>query len=764
MNPRARRGVRVTARAAVALAVVAVGAGWMAIAATAVPSFDAVRAAHVASDVPLLDRHGAVLAEVRTDRRERRLGWTALGDVSPALRSAVLAAEDRRFAAHHGVDVRALASAVLGRVVGRPARGASTISMQVAALVDPSLTRRGHGRTWRQKIRQMRLALALERRWSKDEILETYLNRVVYRGELRGVAAAAAFVFGKAPHGLDDAESLILAALVQNPNADVATVTRRAARLAGAMGKSAGAMGKSAGAMSRSAGAMGTSGDAIGNTGDATSTSVDAAALAAAAAHLDAPAVRTGAADLAPHLAHRLLAGAHAPVASTLDAGVQRVARDALQRALLALRGRNVEDGAVLVVDNASGDVLAWVGGSGALSRARFVDTVRAPRQPGSTLKPLLYGLAFERRLLTPASLVEDTPLALAVAGGLYRPRDYDQQFRGLVSARTALASSLNVPAVRTLGLVGGDAFVAMLHDLDFTAATESGDYYGPALALGGADVTLHELVGAYRMLANGGVWSPLHVTPEAADTPAPAPRRVLSAAAAFQVTDVLADRESRSTTFGLESALATRFFTAVKTGTSKEMRDNWCLGFSERYTVGVWVGNASGAPMHDVSGVTGAAPVWLEVMSYLHRATPSTAPPPPAALVAARVAFPDEVEPARQDWFVRGTEPAGATALAGGVAALAAGMVRIVAPVDGTIVALDPDIPEDRQRVPLELAGTVPGLRWRIDDADLGPAAGLTLWEPIGGTHTVALVDADARVVDTATLEVRGGVRRRSR
>ncbi|MEO6029483.1 MAG: penicillin-binding protein 1C [Candidatus Binatia bacterium] len=719
MNLRARLGVGV-----VALALTAVVAGGATIAMAPVASFDAVRAAHVASDVPLLDRHGTVIAEVRTDRRERRLGWTAIADVSPALRAAVLAAEDRRFATHPGVDVRALASAVVGRIVGRPARGASTISMQVAALVDPTLARRDHRRTWQQKIRQMRLALALERHWSKDEILETYLNRVVFRGELRGVAAAAAFVFGKAPHGLDDAESLILAALVQNPNASVATVARRAARLAAA---------------------------ARATDGPASTVSDDA--LGAAAARLDAPAVRTGVADLAPHLAHRLLAGAQAPVASTLDAGVQRVARDSVQRALLALRGRNVEDGAVLVVDNASGDVLAWVGGSGALSRARFVDTVRAPRQPGSTLKPLLYGLAFERRLLTPASLVEDTPLALAVAGGLYRPRDYDQHFRGLVSTRTALASSLNVPAVRTLGLVGGDAFVALLHDLDFTTATESGEYYGPALALGGADVTLYELVGAYRMLANGGVWSPLHVTPAADATTGSAGRRVLSAATAFQVTDILADRESRSTTFGLESALATRFFTAVKTGTSKEMRDNWCLGFSDRYTVGVWVGNASGAPMHDVSGVTGAAPIWLEVMSYLHRATPSTAPLPPAELVAARVTFPSEVEPARQDWFVRGTEPA--------ARALAAGMVRIIAPVDGTIVALDPDIPEDRQRVPLELAGTAPGLRWRIDDADLGPAAGLTLWEPIGGTHTVALVDADARVVDTATLEVRGGRRR---
>jgi penicillin-binding protein 1C len=265
----------------------------------------------------------------------------------------------------------------------------------------------------------------------------------------------------------------------------------------------------------------------------------------------------------------------------------------------------------------------------------------------------------------------------------------------------------------------------------------------------------LHELVGAYRVLANGGMWSPLRVTATADDGATNAPRRVLSAASAYQIADVLADRESRCTTFGLESALATRFFTAVKTGTSKDMRDNWCLGFSERYTVGVWVGNASGAPMHDVSGVTGAAPVWLEVMSWLHRATPSTAPAAPPALVAATVAFPGDVEPPRREWFVPGTEP-DAT-----VRRLATGAVRIAAPVDGTVVALDPDIPHDRQRVALEATSAAPDLRWRVDDVDLGAVGGLTLWAPVAGTHTVALVDGRTRVLDTATLEVRGALGR---
>jgi penicillin-binding protein 1C len=728
-----RRARRRTWRAAAALAAAGAAVAWFATAPPLVPSFDAVRARHRPSDVPLLDRHGAVLHELRTDAGERRLAWVPLAEMSPALAPAVLAVEDRRFRDHRGVDLRALAGAILEGLGGRTARGASTITMQLAALLDPELAPRRSGRTLAQKLRQMRAALALERHWSKDRILEAYLNRAVFRGELRGIGAAAALLFGKAPHGLDSAESLVLAAGLRSPSAAAAVIARRAAHLAAASGAG-----------------------------------VEAAALAAAAERAAVAARRPTPTDLAPHLARRLLAGRAAPLATTLDAATQRQARAALGRALTALRGRNVEDGAVLVADNATGDVLAWVGGSGALSRARFVDAVRARRQPGSTLKPFLYGLAFERRLLTPATLIEDAPLAVTTSGGLYRPRDYDDRFRGLVSARTALAASLNVPAVRTLGLLGGDAFVALLHDLGFAAVTEDGEFYGPALALGSADATLFELVGAYRALANGGIWSPLRVVADAASADAEthgaaaraaaassAPsRRVLSAAAAFQVGDILADRESRSPTFGLESALATRFFTAVKTGTSQDMRDNWCLGWSELYTVGVWVGNASGAPMHDVSGTAGAAPVWLEVMTWLHRATPSAAPAPPPGLVAATVAFPDDVEPQRREWLVAGTAP--------GTGVLAAGAPRIATPIDGTIVALDPDIPAERQRLPLRAAGAAAGLRWRVDDTDLGAATAPApaLWQPTPGMHVVALVDAARVPLATATVEVRGGRR----
>jgi penicillin-binding protein 1C len=691
-----------------------------------VPSFAQVRSRHRPSDLRLLDRHGEVIHEHRTDPERRRLRWTALDEVSPALRAAVLEAEDRRFMRHAGVDARAAAAAVVERLTGRGGRGASTVTMQLAAFVDPGLRHRGEARTVVQKWRQVRLALAIERDWSKPEILEAYLNLATFRGELDGVRAAASLLFAKEPHGITEPEAVVLAALLRAPNARMDAVARRAGRLADRLGWRA-----------------------------------DGATLDSVVASAMAPATGPGPrVALAPHAAVRLApawgrgAPTGADVPSTLDAAVQQAAAEALRRHLAAVRARGVRDGAVLVVDNDSGEVLAYVGGDPERGSARYVSGIHARRQAGSSLKPFVYALALDERLLTPASLLEDSPLEIAVAGGLYRPRNYDGEFRGLVSVRTALASSLNVPAVRALDLAGVEAALDRLRQLGFTGLVEDGDFYGPSLALGSADVSLWELVGAYRALARGGVWSPIRLSP--ADPSEPG-RRVYSAEAAHLVGHILADRESRGATFGLESPLATPFWTAVKTGTSKEMRDNWCVGFSRRYTVGVWVGNFSGEPMRDVSGVTGAAPIWSDVMAWLHRSVPSRPPAAPLGVVSRPVRFPAASEPRRVEWFLAGTEP-DTTA-----PAPAAGRARIVAPVGGTVIALDPDIPRDLQRVVLEASGSTAGARFTVDGQPVGAEGGLVVWPPVPGRHVVALLDADDREVDRVRIEVRGPARVRA-
>ncbi len=400
--------------------------------------------------------------------------------------------------------------------------------------------------------------------------------------------------------------------------------------------------------------------------------------------------------------------------------------------------------------------MLAYVGSSGERSGAARVDGVAAPRQAGSTLKPFLYALALDARLLTAASLVEDSPLAIATARGIYAPQNYDREFHGLVSVRTALASSLNVPAVRTLGLAGLDRFHEALRRLGFDTLTEPDEHYGAALALGGADVSLLALANAYRALANGGVWGPARVVVAA---PSPAERRrVFGPEASFVVADILADRGARALAFGFENALATRVRSAVKTGTSKDMRDNWCVGFTGRYTVGVWVGNFSGAPMRDVSGVTGAAPIFRELVARLHandapagEARGGAAPPP--GLVRTAVRFDPAVEAERDEWFLRGTE----MTLVRGTDAGTGTTPRIRYPAPDTIIAVDPDLPPGRQRVAFEAAPAVPGLAWRLDGEALADERGRALWTPRPGRHTLALEDAAGRTLSRVSFEVRG-------
>ncbi len=680
----------------------------------AAPSFDQVRAAHNRSESILLDRHGEVLHELRTNNRGRRLEWVRLRDVSPALPAALLVAEDRRFYRHHGVDWASIAGALTG--VLRPGtRGASTITMQLAARLDAELRPAGQHRTIWQKWEQMRGARALERSWSKEQIMEAYLNLVTFRGELEGLAAAAGGLFEKQAQGLTQAESLTLAALVRSPNADMDQVVRRACQLADSMN-------------------LGLSHAEI------------SACVGAALSH---PYFIRPQASLALHVAQRLFADARSHtgkvpdrIVCTLDRDLQQSAIDTLRRHIMSVRQQNVHDGAVLVLDNRTGEVLAYVGNTGEEGSARYVDGIQALRQAGSALKPLIYGAAFDQRILTAASLIDDSPLDIPVAGGVYRPSNYDKLFHGPVTARTALASSLNVPAVKTLNLIGVESALKVLGAAGFEKL-RSPDFYGPSLALGAADVSLWELTNAYRCLANGGVWSPARFS---FDAPPGQARQVLSPQAAFIVADILSDRESRSQTFSLESPLSTRFWTAVKTGTSKDMRDNWCVGFSDRYTVGVWAGNFSGEPMWNVSGISGAAPVWVEIMNWLHRSGTSTEPKPPAGVVASNSPEGD----GRREWFIRGTENA---VLAGE----ANHGFRILYPAPGTIVALDPDIPPEDQRLFFEADPKDERLRWALDGHTIGSAGALLLWTPVRGKHSLALIDGTGHTVDTVTFEVRG-------
>ncbi|WP_082928395.1 penicillin-binding protein 1C [Cupriavidus gilardii] len=715
--------------------------------ADTLPDFDQVRDSYRSADVIVRDRHGEPVATVRTDFSARRGQWVALDEISPAVRTAIVLSEDRRFYRHSGVDWQGVAGAAWANLWNTRTRGASTLTMQLAALLDDELRRGAGGRSAAQKMSQAWRAARLERGWSKSQILEAYLNLVPLRGELVGLSALSQGLFGKLPSGLDAREAALAVALVRAPNAAPARVAQRACQILREMAQPDGCNGLDG---------------------------FTQLALARAAM----PPAGPGRAQLAPHLGRLLVeraapgASRTAPAAidSTLDAGVQRLATASLQRHLRELAGRHVEDGAVVVLDNANGDVLAYVGSSGTLSAAAQVDHAAALRQAGSTLKPFLYAQALEERRLTAASLLDDRPVNLPTGGGLYIPRNYDGRYGGWVSMRAALAGSLNVPAVRTLVMVTPHRFHRRLVALGLPL-TEAGDYYGYSLALGSADVSLLTLTNAYRTLANQGRQAPVRMR---LAEPAPRPLAVMSAAATHVIGDVLSDRHARARTFGLDSPLTTRFWTAVKTGTSKDMRDNWCIGWSQHYTVGVWVGNASGAAMRDVSGVSGAAPVWHEVMAYLHRDRASRPPAMPAGVERVPVRFEGVPEPARDEVFLAGTAvplvAVGSHQEGTPVARLAAERGRgaaIASPADGTVFALDPDIPPQAQRVWLhaeDVAGrTARAVAWRLDGKRLG-RGGKLAWLPWPGRHRLELVDAGGTVLDTVRIEVRGATVREGR
>lgn len=709
-------------------------------AAQALPRFDEVRQTHLPSDLTLLDRHGVALQTIRVDDRARRLPWVSLQDMSSPLRQAIVMSEDRRFWVHSGVDWQAVAASAWANLWNQRTRGASTVTMQLAGLLDSDHARPRGGRSVTAKLGQAWQARALEQQWRKSDILEAYLNLVPLRGELVGLPALSLTLFGKHPSALDAQESAITAALVRGPNASPALVSQRACQVLRLMRSGHRCLGLGA--------------------------------------FTEAALRRRGGMPLgeqaAPHAARQVLAALRqagvdgsehpwpATVRTTLDASLQRLAASQLRQQLRELSHREVEDGAVIVLDNRSGEVLAWVGSAGALSSAREVDGVIARRQPGSTLKPFIYQLAFERRLLTPASLLDDSPISLSTSNGAYTPQNYDRRFKGWVSVRQALGSSLNIPAVRAGGLVGSEAIAQRLNSLGL-GLSKTGGFYGPGLALGSAEVTLRDLSNAYRTLAQGGWHAPVvWLKDPAIPFARPRPRRALDAAATYLITDILADNNARAATFGLDSLLATRGFAAVKTGTSKDMRDNWCIGYSDRYTVGVWIGNASGAPMQAVSGVSGAAPVWARLMAALHQGAPSRAPAPPPGLVQQQVQFTGWPQPeaSRQEWFQAGTQQALWRVQDAPPATRA-----IAQPQPGAVYALDPDMPAGVQRVVFRASGAFAEpaespqrdapATWWLDGRPIGHGR-IIQWSPIMGKHRLEL-RRGRDLLDRIYFEIRG-------
>jgi penicillin-binding protein 1C len=525
---------------------------------------------------------------------------------------ALLAAEDHRFYDHLGIDPAAiLRAAFVDLWHRRLVMGGSTLTMQLARTLRP------HPRTWVGKIREAALAVRIEWSLRKDEILEQYVNRVSFGPNLRGVAAASRAYFDKSPNSLSIAEAALLAGLPRGPTLyDLARrpdlARRRRDRILERM--------VAAGTLSADAAQHAEQEPIL----------LQTRRSSFGAPHLVAGLV-SGVLDARqPGLAEALREPA-VEIETTIDRDLQRVAEAQVASTVDALASKGISAASVVVVDNATGDVLAYVGSPDFFDQEHlgYNDGARAERQPGSALKPFLYELAMEKLGYDPSTRLADVELHVDEGARDYSPRDYDGRFRGPVRLREALGSSLNVPAVQTVVQLGVDPFLRRLHDLGFATLTRDAAYYGPALALGDGEVTLLDLVRAYTVLARRGVDRPLRfvsrVTRESPVALEPGTEhRIMPQRFADLVVDILKDHEARNESFGDRTVLDFPFDVAAKTGTSKGYRDNWAVGFTRAVTVGVWVGNMSGEAMTDVSGITGAGPLFHAVLDAAMRGRPS--------------------------------------------------------------------------------------------------------------------------------------------
>ncbi len=682
------------------------------------PSYIEFKSQFISSERLLLDRKGKVLHELRFNHKVRRFEWIPLSEVAASLKKSVIAAEDKRFYSHFGVDWLSFSSALYHRIMGTPRGGASTISMQLTEFFNSLNGKIKNKRNGWDKIAQMIRASYLESQWNKDQILEAYLNLIHFKGELQGVSASSYGLFEKDPISLNLNESIIMTVLIRSPNSTPQKIIDRAVRLSEVL--------------------------------EAKALYSDLASLASqvSSAQYKIKPIAQNAFHIAHQVQHLGLFKNQVQVKTTLDSDIQRLATAALRKQVLSLKDQNMNDGAVVVLDNETGDILAYVGNVGAQSSAPHVDGARSLRQAGSTLKPFLYGSAFEKKLLTPASVLNDSPLDIFIQGsGSYRPQNYDRNFHSFVTVRNALASSLNIPAVKTIEMVGVPSFTETLSSLGITDL-ERPDFYGPSLALGSADVRLVQLTNAYRTLANKGIWSPTQFVKPTTLLPG---HRVFTDETAYLVSSILSDREARSTTFGLENMLSTRYWTAVKTGTSKDMRDNWCVGYSKKYTVGVWTGNFSGESMWSVTGIQGAAPVWLEVMNSLHETVPSAPPALPAKVISKTIHFP-QWKVTKNEVFLKGTEPTSAD-----IRFESQPSAKIIYPLNGSYMALDPEIPSKNQKVFINIDNPSQNIKILMNNKEIGTAEKYFLWKPKVGKHTLKLIDPDKNTIDEIQFEIKG-------
>jgi len=580
-------------------------------------------------------------------------------------------------------------------------------------------------------------AAQLEQRFSKADILEFYLNQAPFAGNRRGVTQAACYFWDRALDTLTEREQISLAVMMRAPgklSLYRTTPERLQPRII----------------------SLATQLVSIG-------------ALAPAELHQIAiettPTRKEIVAVRADHFT-RYVQGLHnktpsvTPLYSTLDSGLQRSVQEILETRLKDLASQHATDGAVLVIDNRSAEVLAWVN-AGIFSDqpGSQIDANITPRQPGSTLKPFLYALALQRGW-SAATVISDTPLAEPVGAGLHTYRNYSRMHYGDIPLREALGNSLNIPAIRTVQFTGKDNFLTLLRTAGFSSLTKPAEFYGEGLALGNGEVTLLELVRGYLILANRGIYRPLILSRGREGEHPAHPIRIFDADTTSIISNILSDPHARRLEFGSDGLLNFPIQTAVKTGTSTDYRDAWAVGFSNNFTIGVWMGNLDRSSMTSISGARGPALVLRSVFASLEkqredrglylspRLTRKAVCAASGELAAAQCRSVSEL-------FVPGTEPrrvcskhhnhaeSEPSSAATFDVAPNSPPARITMPTPGLHLAMDPRVPDSKEAFAFELATTTPlaEIQWIVDDIAVYSSRGdhtRYLWQLSPGRHTV--------------------------
>jgi penicillin-binding protein 1C len=719
----------------------------------------------------IVDRHGHVLYEA-LGKDGSRIKPIDAATLPPLLASATVAAEDRRFYSHAGVDPVALVRAARHNLVERQVvEGGSTITQQVAKLLiqrREGVKRRGMA----AKVREMVLALRLEHRFTKREILALYLNLAAYGNQATGAARASYAYFGVEPSMLTPAQAAFLSALPQRPSAFNPWKNAASAR------------NRQLAVIRRMAA------EGLLTTEQVREARDERLALLPRGNPFDAP-----------HFVDMVRTSnpSGAKIETTLDIDLQRQVEGIIDHERASLKVHGAANVAVVVLDNHRGEWLAWEGSGdyGDAEHGGAIDGPLVPRQPGSALKPFTYALAFEQGK-TPATVLPDIPSHFPTAepGVIYVPRNYDGRYRGPLLARAALAGSENVPAVALASDLGVDSLLRFLTRAGLTTFDHTPSYYGLGLTLGNAEVRLDELVAAYSTFARGGVW----MKPRSVRGDPGEPVRLVSERTAFWITDILSDADARAYIFGRGSSLEFPFPAAVKTGTSQAYHDNWTIGYTRDVTVGVWVGNFDRTPLRDSSGVTGAGPIFHSVMlaaqqrygaagqessdilarpAGLEEATicalsgqraqpwcpsrsrewlPAGAKPEPCAWHHESDEGLVTISPAEyRAWTAsslrtsadRASSAAPPRASADRAKGLGPRTLTIASPAEGTVYSIDPTLRREFQALPLRVVAPQPtSVTWVVDGAEIGTSSSEKPfdWPLAVGTHQIEARDADGR------------------